>query len=966
MDDPEEVLAEAHVARDQQTRLCEVLGTKRYAERWKHIVGTEEGRAELLSSAVRHPFFPEEFLLLHKAAMAEPLTSGQPVCASCKSALLQKPLMLPRFALANDLWIGRCPLPLRDLQEGTKRLLPMIRACVQVTVLQPAGVEQAQRQRGFIGNSIFVPQATPSKIQKVLPPSPEEIQSTISYVLVDSQKRDLRRATMLSAPRAEYEAAVKCLQTTSLFYAQSVLDPRGTAYFLAVEHRVSNRHFASGQDTAAPVLMDCVMETDGQSALAQQLLQTGPADAQGQEDVESDVEDDPATVRAAESAGLPDSGHLLCSVIGMNDAADERDKCIRLSKELESLAEDKWQQGAMRNDAEMLHVHRANNELNAAGSSTDAPAPLLGREGAFERGVLRRVQRVQQHAKDMAGERRVQQQQYGVKPEKLVVPSEEHPSSMFDPGTWAMAYPDLFPYGDGVPFLVRETQITALEVFQYLLCRDELSYTGPGEASYASFLPVCYDVQRRLQLLRKSKAHVQRKGFSEHCNVIASVEPEALLKAIALKGEKADIRAIMQSPEVDSALKRALGDVLITTGDIVGMDGHRSQLRHRGHAAGWHFGSSTLFVTPNLADTRASLLLQLNSKAYALTADLVAEMPNLPTLPEMRRTLASDPVAQAKFFHLMLENFFLHVLGPGHRGAAARGRGSLHPHILLCLIGHDLTDRLSAILDRGAQGHLVIELERWSQSVKAAAERIRYDSQLTLAGQLGQSSDALPLSERQRQSAGAHYGDLPTQAVEPDGHEVRWTAAGCSGDLTLTGSYTTLRPIYLRRSSGLSSDAWKKSLVEDYRRLVIQNHYHRCTKSCHKNNLKKKRVGCRFGCMHLEIMASDEPGGKVKKLKYKGWPRARAAHFMANLSPQDTDVSRQEAACNEVPHVFVPQRDHPFEGMSHPTPQVTMRCNCDVKYLGRGIASEDFEKIFLCFAAEGDTLGADSCPFVSG
>ena len=89
-------------------------------------------------------------------------------------------------------------------------------------------------------------------------------------------------------------------------------------------------------------------------------------------------------------------------------------------------------------------VPTANNELNAAGSSTDAPAPLLGREGAFERGVLRRVQRVQQHAKDMAGERRVQQQQYGVKPEKLVVPSEEHPSSMFDPGTWAMAYPDLF------------------------------------------------------------------------------------------------------------------------------------------------------------------------------------------------------------------------------------------------------------------------------------------------------------------------------------------------------------------------------------------------------------------------------------------------------------------------------------------------------------------------------------------
>ena len=126
----------------------------------------------------------------------------------------------------------------------------------------------------------------------------------------------------------------------------------------------------------------------------------------------------------------------------------------------------------MRNDAEMLHVHRANNALDAAGAG-DAPAPLLGREGAFERNVLKRVKRIQQHAKDMGGERRVQQEQYGVKPQKLVVPSEEHASSMFDAGTWSMAYPDLFPYTDGVPFLVRETKVTALEVFQYLLCRAQ-------------------------------------------------------------------------------------------------------------------------------------------------------------------------------------------------------------------------------------------------------------------------------------------------------------------------------------------------------------------------------------------------------------------------------------------------------------------------------------------------------------
>ena len=156
---------------------------------------------------------------------------------------------------------------------------------------------------------------------------------------------------------------------------------------------------------------------------------------------------------------------------------------------------------------------------------------------------------------------------------------------------------------------------------------------------------------------------MQRRGFSEHCRIIAGVEPEMLLKAIALKGEKADLREVMRDPAVDAKLKQALGDVMITTSDIIGMEGHRSQIRHRGHAAGWHYGNATLFVTPNLADTRASLLLQLHGKQYQLSVKLDDEMPELETANEMRRILASDPVAQAKFFNLMMQLFFTQILG---------------------------------------------------------------------------------------------------------------------------------------------------------------------------------------------------------------------------------------------------------------------------------------------------------------
>ena len=113
-------------------------------------------------------------------------------------------------------------------------------------------------------------------------------------------------------------------------------------------------------------------------------------------------------------------------------------------------------------------------------------------------------------------------------------------------------------------------------------------------------------------------------------------------------------------------------------------------------------------------------------------------------------------------------------------------------------------------------------------------------------------------------------------------------------------------------------------------------------------------VSCRFGCVHLEISSPREAGGKRVKIKKKGWPRVLSARFQPIISEelQKDDMEAEEAACNENPHVFMPRRDHPFEGMSHPTPQVTLRCNCDVKYLGRGIDQEDFENLIKAHSTD--------------
>ena len=621
----------------------------------------------------------------------------------------------------------------------------------------------------------------------------------------------------------------------------------------------------------------------------------------------------------------------MSCIVGLNDGADEQNKWVRVLKDVEEVC--LRHGGQRRSHAADVVLNRVNNEVQLG--KDGVPEPLLGREGNQEKQALHKIRRIQKIARGTAeNERTLEAAMFQVRPSKLIVPSRDEPLSMFDPATWGMSFPDLFPWGDGLPFLKRDTNMDAIEVFRYLLLREELQYgedpallprwslseawirhvalfnvvfgfggilsfflvvsfccfffcvleLNVGRCAQETLLPVMYDVQRRLQLMRATKAHVMRRGFGKHCRVISEVSADQLLKAMALHGENADLRELMRDPAVDVALKRALGGVLQATSSIIGMEGHRSQIRLRGHAAGWHYGSAHLFVTPNIADVRSSLLLQLHlqrSKAEECNIDLdwEKEMPELPTAAAMRRIVAQDPVAQARCFALMMDVFCEEVLGilpPLTKGSfrvgvaatfedgiasslqggvfgevaalngplETQGRGSLHPHMLIVLLGHDLGDRLRHLMHRVQHGELVVELQRWSHRVLDAVRRFQYDSQFALSEQLSSPTQPLPFNERQRSECGRQYDSTPLVPTEPDGHEVEALKKGgsvASKVLTLTGCYASLRPLYLRRSERSAGDGleWKRRFCEDYRRLVIQNHFHKCTKSCFKKNLAR-------------------------------------------------------------------------------------------------------------------------------
>ena len=123
----------------------------------------------------------------------------------------------------------------------------------------------------------------------------------------------------------------------------------------------------------------------------------------------------------------------------------------------------------------------------------------------------------------------------------------------------------------------------------------------------------------------------------------------------------------------------------------------------------------------------------------------------------------------------------------------------MHPHILIYLIGHDLLARLRGVLHGSVHAEVISELDRWSQAVLQAAMSFRCDSQLGLSQRLGEDEVPLPLSAQQRSMSGQQYGDVALQSTEQDGQYTLPQHEHLTGPLPLTGSYGTLRPLYLRR-----------------------------------------------------------------------------------------------------------------------------------------------------------------------
>ena len=174
-----------------------LLSPKRYYERWKFLLPRESDQApqdggipleELEASAVRDPAPGGKLWLLHRKVfrmVKQKNTQGEevevadphqrvPVCLECRCALQgQKPKM-PKYSLANDLWMGKEPAVFTKLSVGARMLLPLARSVIRrYNCLNDSGkwMPYEQRIKGFVGNVVAFPQSDGGAVLNSLPPT---------------------------------------------------------------------------------------------------------------------------------------------------------------------------------------------------------------------------------------------------------------------------------------------------------------------------------------------------------------------------------------------------------------------------------------------------------------------------------------------------------------------------------------------------------------------------------------------------------------------------------------------------------------------------------------------------------------------------------------------------------------------------------------------------------------------------
>jgi uncharacterized protein DUF6570/helitron helicase-like protein/PIF1-like helicase len=274
------------------------------------------------------------------------------------------------------------------------------------------------------------------------------------------------------------------------------------------------------------------------------------------------------------------------------------------------------------------------------------------------------------------------------------------PESMFrNPQLFPSMMPWLFPYGlGGIGNSKIIGPMSSISQKKYLLMyHDKRFQTDPG------FPLIAFNQEQIQQSSSASFVTAEKPYFAEVARRLMNLDKSVLedITNRMMKGERV-------KPETDSekACFRVLSDIDTVGGHVKGSLTSKKYMHNNVWSLISYIGAPSWFITLSPADINHPICIYFADKNITFKPELYFKKAD-----DAYRLVTSNPVAAARFFHMMSENFIKHVLGFGQKHAGLygetkafygtveqQGRLTLHLHMLVWIKGalspQDVRDKI--------------------------------------------------------------------------------------------------------------------------------------------------------------------------------------------------------------------------------------------------------------------------------
>ena len=294
--------------------------------------------------------------------------------------------------------------------------------------------------------------------------------------------------------------------------------------------------------------------------------------------------------------------------------------------------------------------------------------------------VERMKMQTAEQAREPDSERNVQ------KDTVYMIPRSSKPANEYsNPNLLLGIFPTLFPYGCGaIEDCSRPVKIDFREHVRYLL-----SFGDRRFEEHHSFIFVVFNILQRRTACFHAHLMASRPYFQQSAQLLESLTSADIATALV------NISKGTFSKVTDQRVNTLMKHIRVVGGHVMGSAHSRSALRTKIHSLCFNLGLPSLFVTINPADIHSPVALYF----AGVDLDLDKFVPEaLSKSYERAKTIATHPVATAKFFNCLIKSILKSLVLGGVLGPAkayfgtveSQGRGSLHLHLLIWL-NHEFT-----------------------------------------------------------------------------------------------------------------------------------------------------------------------------------------------------------------------------------------------------------------------------------